>query len=353
MKPRLFVIVFCVVMLNKFAYCSETANISDVDNAACYYKEAALIFKQSNPQSLSQEQQCKYIDELRVYYPIKDIKNADKLFELFRQGCNQKKCVWGTDFSREGFFTTLYYANDVKMLSNFINSVVIEKFLNGSNKETIELLLCNLILSKRIVEERCIVNFITACNEQEMCIKIANKILDKLTSHELKRLHDGFNLQTQLPLLSEIVLAERDILISWIKNNPAHFLQCLESVANPVMIESGAMMGYKTNNVTPAKSEIKKAKQKLKHVDYIMIDKYYKKLSESTRVNKKNFNGDYDINNEIKQLPNSITKEILLNTIPSLKDAYQHEQSLKSQKELFKTNIKKRNRSRNYKSVEF
>jgi hypothetical protein len=331
--------IFCIT-LNNFTRCSELVIKSDSNNAALYYKEAALIFKQTNPKYLSLKQQDKYIDEFYVYYPIKDIQNVEKLFELFRKGCNQKKCVWGTEFSREGFFTTLHSTTDANNLSNFISSAIIEKFLNGNHKEAIELLLGNLILAKHIAEEQCLINFIIACRKQEVCIKIANKILDKLNSQELKRLNDGFNLQPQLPQLADVVLAERNILVTWIKNNPEHFLQSLESMSNPLVIESSSMIGYKMDNVPSTKAKIKKAKQKLKHVDYAMIDKYYKKLSDSTRmINKNNFDADIDIYNEIKKLPDSITKKILLNMFPSLKNAYELEQSLKFQTESFKSNI--------------
>jgi hypothetical protein len=264
-------IVPCLVMFATLLVSGGQATEFENDNAVFYYKKASLIFKQAEKTLFENEKIDKSIDNFCVFCPQDKIKNTRELFDLFFKGNMQKRCDWKTDFSSNGSLTTLYDFSDAINLNHFICSCIIEKFLEGERKKAIQLLIGNMILSRHLAEEKCLIASNVACSLQERCIKIGYKMLDKLDANELKMLYDGLNSITPMPSVADKILAERDILIMWIKKNPIQFFQYIESVKKPIAI--GNMRAYGENKRVTYK-ELVTVSFKIMQVDYVMIDKY-------------------------------------------------------------------------------
>jgi hypothetical protein len=340
MKCRNTVYLSCIAFLCYFAQCCLYAAGLDVntDNAADYYVKAAEIMspeKRYRWISVAKIEQS--INEFKVFYSKKDIKNSSELFDLFHAGASQKNCDWKTDYTN-GQLTELPQITAACQLSDFICSVTIEEFLEKNTKKSIELLIDSMVLSVHIAHERCLVGFFAGCRRRERCDKLGMQILERLGRKELEMLSDGLKVVPNMPHLSDKVLMEKDILITWIKNDPARFFRHID--ANFETWDNG-LGGYSVNDKPITRRERTKAEQRQKNVDYGLIDKYYMRCADAVKQSeyvkvRSLLDG---INKDMKELPNSLTKQILLGTVPGLEGYYKQEQSMKSQNELFQTKL--------------
>ena len=237
-------------------------------NAATHYQNAFMLFDQTGIKPRHNKDITEGINNLTVFYPCNSDSKMEEIINELHKGYEIDKCDWETDFS-EGEWSVVPYLTSAKHLTDFTFSRSIESFQNHNRAQACDILVYAMTLARRISVDKRLTLLSTSYEQQIKGLILARHFLKTLDKQEVALFYEKWSKMPKMTMLRDSIIFERDVLKTWIKNNPVVFFRYLNSAI------SGDLAGFRYDDNVALDDEQRMAVAKEEKVRYDLIDLYY------------------------------------------------------------------------------